>query len=98
MFKSTKVVPEYKNLIGWRQYQDTSIAIPSGLTQTDSGEYYQQKHPALQLDIIQSLIPSNLLLKDYLENTVTDATNEIFNDLLQYRQLNEYGKTLLACK
>jgi hypothetical protein len=95
MFKSTKVVPAYKNLMGWRQYQDTSIVLPAELLLTDSGEYYQQKHPALQLDIIQSLIPSNIKLEDYLANTVTDASNEIFNDLLQYRQLNEYGKTLL---
>jgi len=96
MFKSSKVVTAYKNLIGWRQYQDTtSIEIPATLTETDSGEYYQQKHPALQLDIIQTLIPSNLPLEDYLEQTVTDSSNEIFNDLLQYRQLNEFGKTLL---
>jgi len=95
MFKSSKVVPAYKNLLGWRQYQDSSIVLPSTLTQTDSGEYYQQKHPVLQLDIIQSLIPPNLTLATYLENTVTDASNEIFNDLLQYRQLTEYGKTLL---
>jgi hypothetical protein len=95
MFKSTKVVPAYKNLIGWRKYQDESINIPVEFETSESGEYYQQKHPALQLDIIQSLIPANLPLADYLENTVTDASNEIFNDLLQYRQLNEYGKTLL---
>lgn len=95
MFNSPKVVEAYKNLIGWRQYQDNSIVLPLSLTTTDSGEYYQQKHSALQLDIIQSLIPSNLPLEDYLLNTVTDATNEMFNDLLQYRQLSEYGKTLL---
>jgi hypothetical protein len=95
MFKSSKVVPAYKNLLGWRQYQDTSIVLPAELIATETGEYYQQKHPALQLDIIQTLIPSNIPLEDYLTNTVTDASNEIFNDLLQYRQLSEYGKTLL---
>ena len=95
MFNSQKVVTAYKNLIGWRQYQDNTIILPLGLTTTDSGEYFQQKHPALQLDIIQSLIPSNLPLEDYLLNTVTDATNEMFNDLLQYRQIGEFGKTLL---
>lgn len=95
MFKSNIVVPAYKNLLGWRQFHDNSIQIANGLTTTETGEYYQQKHPALQLDIIQTLISPNLPLDTYLENTVTDATNEIFNDLAQYRQLNQYGKTLL---
>lgn len=95
MFKSNIVVPAYKNLLGWRQFHDNSIQIANGLTTTETGEYYQQKHPALQLDIIQTLISPNLPLDTYLENTVTDATNEIFNDLLQYRQLKQYGKTLL---
>jgi hypothetical protein len=96
MFKAEKVVPAYANLIGWRQYQDTSsIELPPELTDTETGEYYQQKHPALQLDIIKTLIPSDIELEDYLRNVVTDATNEMFNDLLQYRQVNEFGRTLL---
>lgn len=96
MFNSIKVVEAYKNLIGWRPYQDTdSIDLPTELTTSETGEYFGQKHPALQLDIIQTLIPSNLPLEDYLKNKVTDASNEIFNDVLQYRQMNEYGKTLL---
>jgi len=95
MFNSIKVVEAYKNLLGWREYQDNSIVIPSELTTSETGEFYGQKHPALQLDIIQTLIPSNLPLGNYLVNKVTDASNEIFNDILQYRQMNEYGKTLL---
>jgi hypothetical protein len=39
------------------KYQDESINIPVEFETSESGEYYQQKHPALQLDIIQSLIP-----------------------------------------
>lgn len=95
MFKSTLVAPEYEHLIGWRQHYDASIVLPGTLTQTDTGEFFQQKHPALDLAVIQTLIPPTLPLQDYLKNTVTDATNEMFNDVLQYRQLNKYGKTLL---
>lgn len=97
MFKSTEVVSAYKSLIGWRQHHDTQeVIIPDELTQSETGEYYQQKHPALALDIIQTLIPPTLPIEDYLTNTVSDSTNEIFNDILQYRQVNEYGKTLLS--
>ena len=96
MFDTTKTLPAYANLIGWRQHHDTNeIEIPATLTNTDSGEYYDQKHPALRLDLIQALIPANYKLDDYLRNVVTDASNEIFNDILQYRQVNEFGKTLL---
>jgi len=96
MFKTSKVLPAYKNLIGWRQFHDdTIIILPPELTTTDSGEFYQQKHPALQLDIIQTLIPSEMELAGYLKEVVDDSINEIFNDLLQYRQISEYGKTLL---
>lgn len=96
MFKSTIVVPEYANLLGWRPHHDPDeVTLPSSLTATDTGEYYQQKHPAMRLDLIQSLIPENYKLKDYLKDIVTDSTNEIFNDLLSYRQVNEFGKTLL---
>ncbi len=95
MFNSIDLFPQYKNLIGWRQHFDNSIVINTALTQTETGEYYQQKHPALSLDIIQTLIPSTYDLNNYLENTIKDSMNEMFNDLFQYRQLNEYGKTLL---
>jgi len=96
MFNATKISEAYKNLIGWRQFYDTSkIEIDTDLTITESGEYFQGSHPALALDIIQTLIPPNKNLSEYLRETVEESTNAIFNDLLQYRQLNQYGKTLL---
>lgn len=96
MFKAKLLVPEYKTLLGWRQHHDTQeISLPPELVETQTGEYYQQKHPALKLETIQSLIPSNMELENYLKKTVEDSTVEIFNDLIQYRQLNKYGKTLL---
>ena len=95
-FNSTLVAPKYANLIGWRQFYDaTEIDLPSSLTDTDSGEYYQQKHPALALDIIKTCLPAKRDLEEYLRTSVTDATNEIFNDLLNHRKVREYGKSLL---
>lgn len=97
MFKSEIVVPQYANLLGWKQHFDKNeIDLPPELTNTDTGEYYQQKHPALRLDIIQTLIPAKQKLNDYLREVVTDSTNEIFNDVLSYRHVNNYGKTLLS--
>jgi len=96
MFTADKVIPAYKSLLGWRQHHDTDeIEIDVALTETDSGEFYQQKHPALRLDIITATLPDNQDIDDYLAQKVGDSSVEMLNDLLQYRQINQYGKTLL---
>ena len=66
------------------------------MTVTETGEYYQQKHPALRLDIVQALIPDNYPLDTFLRNMITESSVEMMNDLIQYRQVGEFGKTLLG--
>jgi len=96
MFDSAKLYTAYKNLIGFKQHFDTSeIEIDGDLIISESGEYYQEKHPALRLDYIESTLPANQELDQYLTEKVAMAINGIFNDILQYRQVNTYGKTLL---
>lgn len=96
MFDSKLVVPKYTNLLGWRQHFDTQlIELPESLTLSDSGEYFQQKHPAIDLAVIEVCLPAKRNINEYLRTTVSDATSEIFNDLLNYRKVREYGKTLL---
>lgn len=97
MFTSDLIIPEYKNLLGWRQHtNNTEFQIDVALTSSETGEYFQQKHPALRLDIIRATIPDGLDLSIYLEQKVRDASVEMFNDLIQYRQLKKIGKTLLS--
>lgn len=97
MFRANDITPKYSNLLGWRQHHDTNeIEIDAGLTETESGEYFQQKHPAVRLDLIKSILPDNLTLNKYLEQRTRDGSVEMLNDIFQYRQVNEYGKTLLA--
>lgn len=96
MFDSTKLYQAYKNYIGFKPHFDTSeIDIDPDLSITESGEYYQDKHPALRLDYIQSTLSSNQTLDDYLADKVKIAINSIFNDIIQVRQVSQYGKTLL---
>lgn len=96
MFRAEKITPKYSNLLGWRQHHDTNeIAITNSLTVTESGEYFQQKHPAMRLDLIKSILPDNLTLDKYLEQRTRDGSVEMLNDIFQYRQVNEYGRTLL---
>ena len=96
MFKSDKLIPAYKNLIGWRNHFDTAeIDIDAGLQTSESGEFYQDKHPALRLDYIQSTLSGNQDLEEYLALKVETAISGIFNDIIQFRQVSNYGKTLL---
>lgn len=96
MFKAEKIALQYKNLLGWRPHHDTDeIDIDAGLQTSETGEYYQQKHPALRLDIIRAIVPDNQELDDYLEQKVRDGSVEILNDIFQYRHVKQYGKTLL---
>jgi hypothetical protein len=97
MFKASLILPEYANLLGWRQHTNpTEFQIGIPLTVSESNEFYQQKHPALRLDLIRATIPDGLNLDDYLVTKVRDASIEMFNDLIQYRQLKGIGKTLLS--
>ncbi len=96
MFNAIKIAPVFKNLLGWREHRDTAeISLPATLTASDSGEFYQQKHPALRLDIIRATIPDNQDLDKYLEEKVRDGSVEMLNDIITQRQLEKYGKTLL---
>ncbi len=96
MFDTSKIVPAFANLLGWKQHYDiTEISIAPALQVSESGEFYQQKHPALRLDIIQALIPDNYPLDTYLRDVITESSVEMLNDLFMYRQVKEYGKTLL---
>lgn len=96
MFDSTILKTQYKNLLGFRQHFDTAeINIGPDLTTTDSGEYYQDKSPALRLDYIQATLSSNQDLEQYLNEKRESGIVSIFNDILQSRQVANYGKTLL---
>lgn len=96
MFEANLLKPEYANLIGWKQHYDpTDFQIAATLVASDTGEFYQQKHPALDLATIRATMPRGYSLDQYLLDKIHDSTVEMFNDILQYRQVNNYGKTLL---
>ena len=96
MFKSTVLIPAYKSLIGWRQHFDSSeITLSAPFLVSDSGEYYQDKSPALRLDYIKATLPTTQTLENYLNEKMESGINGIFNDIIQKRQISEFGKTLL---
>lgn len=96
MIKIDVITPEYQNLIGWKQHYDTTdIELPAELLLSETGEFFQQTHAALALDNIQATLPPNYELADYLKETVKDSVNEMLNDVIQYRKMKRYGKSIL---
>ena len=96
MFDAQIIKNNYSNLVGWRQHYDTAeIELPPELLTSESNEYFQQKHPILNLQYIASILPPNKDLAVYLDELVGDASVEIFNDIVLKRLENKFAKTLL---
>lgn len=95
MFDATEIKIAFLNLIGWRQHYSVDFQIDEELTTTETGEFYQQKHAALDLVQIRTILHPDKTLNEFLKEVVQDSAVEICNDILQVRMNDTYGKTLL---
>lgn len=59
MYRPAEIKTGLSHLWGWRQHHDVSeFTISDSLTQSETGQYYQELHPLLTLDNIKSVAPS----------------------------------------
>ena len=93
-----RLIAELKKVVGWRDHFDTSQipALPSSLTGTESGQYYQDFHPNVRLDYIQALLPSNYALNTFLDDIETSAIKQMLNMVLVQKQLNHASNELAS--
>lgn len=98
MYNTKKAKECLKGLVGWQDHYDaTEIpALPAELTESETGEYYQERHPALRLDLIKATLPSNRDLGDYLKGVEDGAVTQILNDLMESKELARTSKTVVA--
>lgn len=98
MFNSEVVRPCLSNLIGWKDHYDlTDIpATPADLKISETGEYFQEIHPAMRLDLINSSLPSNRDLFDYLRETEEGAITEVLNDISELKKISKTTKEVVA--
>ena len=70
MMFDNRVIAELKKVVGWRNHWDSSEipTLPTSLSDTESGQYYQDFHPSVRLDYIQALLPSNYSLNTFLDD------------------------------
>lgn len=58
MYRPDEITNGFFGLWGWRQNQNTSdFTIADGLTESASGQYYQDVHPLVTLDNIKAIAP-----------------------------------------
>ena len=97
MVRIQEIQENLLHLIGWRQsYDANDLVISEALTQSDSGLYYQDAHPLLTLQNLQSIAPdfSNVsypvhsLENDYAKGEIVTA------DGVHYKSLKAVPKNI----
>ncbi len=59
MYRPAEIKTGLSHLWGWRQHHDVSeFSISDSLTQSETGQYYQEIHPLLTLPNIKSIAPN----------------------------------------
>lgn len=98
MYNTEKAKKCLKGLIGWRDHYDTNEIpeLPTELTESETGEFYQERHPALRLDLIKATLPNNRGIAEYLQEVEDGAVTEILNDLAESKELAKTSKTVVA--
>lgn len=58
MYRADAIKENFLHLLGWRQNYDTAeFAISDSLTESETGQYFQDMHPLITLDSIRSITP-----------------------------------------
>lgn len=98
MFESVKARQCLDHLIGWKDHYDlTEVpALNADLKKSESGEFFQEKHPALRLDLIKATLPENRDLQEYLQEIKDASITEALNDVCNIKEINKVGKELVA--
>ena len=70
-----RTITELKKVIGFRDHWNaTDIPIlPVTLSDSESGQYYQDFHPMIRLDYISALLPSDYALDTFLDDIETSV-------------------------
>lgn len=98
MFDSVKLIDGIKNVIGFRNHYDLSEipALDVDLTTSESGEFIQDKHPALRLDILKSIIPENRDFEEFLTEKRNSAIIELIGDICSQKKYEQYARQTIV--
>lgn len=86
MYRANAIVSSWRGLIGWRQdYDVNGEQLESDLIASESGFYYQDEHPMLTLQNIESIMPDYSLVNypDY-----SNAVNYLAGNIVKSGGIN----------
>lgn len=92
-----RTITELKKVVGYRDHWNaTDIpALPAALTNTESGQYYNDFHPMIRLDYISALLPSDYALNTFLDDIETSSIKQMLNKMQNLKKLNNAGQDLV---
>lgn len=88
MYRTNEIKAGLLHLIGWRQnYNPADLEVSSSLTQTETGQYFQDIHPLLTLDNIKAIAPDfkNIVLPTWNETDQYRTGARVDRNGTQYR-------------
>lgn len=91
-----RAITELKKVVGFRDHWNaTDIPVlPVTLSDSESGQYYQDFHPMVRLDYISALLPSDYPLDTFLDDIETSAIKQMLNKMQTFKKLNNSGQDL----
>ena len=91
-----RTITELKKVVGFRNHWNTTDipALSTALTDSESGQYYNDFHPMIRLDYISALLPSDYALETFLDDIETSSIKQMLNKMQMYKKLNNAGKDL----
>lgn len=96
MVRANDVKECFKTLIGWKPHYSDEVQIGSELQQSDSGEFFQDFHPALRLNLIQQTLERGRDINEYLNTTTETAITQLINDIEAKRKADGVKELLLS--
>jgi hypothetical protein len=96
MVRAEQLKECFKSLIGWKQHYNSDAEINEELQESQSGEYYQDFHPALSLNIIKQSLERGRDLNEYLTTKTQTAITQLLNDVGMKRQADGVKDLLLS--
>ncbi len=91
-----RAITELKKVVGFRDHWNTVDVpvLPVILSDSESGQYYQDFHPMIRLDYISALLPSDYSLDTFLDDIETSAIKQMLNKMQMFKKLNNSGQDL----
>ena len=97
MFDVATIQAGFSKILGWRNSSDPDVPQITNpdLLATDSGLYYNDYHPLIDMENISNTIPETKDLEEYLQEKVDAGVVKVFNKFALWKKEMNSTKTIL---